>query len=644
MQNMPQAVERMTSGMPVAQLATAPRLNVTVAGNSARAASRTVLPHLGLRQPSIQSASSAEELLIRSATSSPTRLPLAAAASPQRRVLAVRRRRHSSAASPRTQQMLAGLQTPVGVGKELLRIALSSPSNAPKKRSAARLQHAGDVLPEATQGERGRPLRTRSLSSASDARELLRSVLSSHHDCDDMLAELNTIKQHCKRSDIQFTDCHFRPTFSSVSCSMLPANTVTCWCRPQQIQRHEGRTLGGGHRLLCGPVRPTDWQLFRDLPRADDVLQGELGDCWFLASLAVLAEFEDGRFVRELFPEQDCVCDAGAYLVRLCLGGQWQGVLVDDRLPCVGGGLRSRQLAHCVTNRLQLWASLIEKAFAKACGSYEALRGGEASEALSMLTGWPCKLIILDPAHNPQLDLDLLWAELCFSSDVGFLMTCSTKQVTTSSSLAAFHVYSLLGVYDMQSTSRSRLRLLKIRNPHPRHVWNGRWSDTSPLWTPHLRQLVDFPAGGKSQVFCMELGDFIREFAHVTICRIGTREGYEDRRKILLPTGHMPCAGLTLEVTKSTECSLSIVQPNARLRKGIYCELGEHLASIGLVLCCLDGPRTSFGGERGIAAVPLCRSDSVSIDCWLEPGRRYLLVPLSLHMGSELSATAVCMC
>jgi len=224
-------------------------------------------------------------------------------------------------------------------------------------------------------------------------------------------------------------------------------------------------------------------------------------------------------------------------------------------------------------------------------------------------------------------------------------MTCSTKKVTASSSLAPFHVYSLLGVHDVQSTTSSRLRLLKIRNPYSKAHWNGRWSGKSPLWTPHLRRLLDFPAGGKNQVFCMELEDFVREFAHVTICRIATRDqGYEERRTILLPTGDVPCAGLTLEVTKSTECSLSLVQPNTRLRRGgVYCDLGEHLASIGLVLCCLDGPRTSLGGERGEAAVPLCRSDSVSIDCWLQPGRRYLLVPLSLHTGSAVNATAVCM-
>ena len=53
---------------------------------------------------------------------------------------------------------------------------------------------------------------------------------------------------------------------------------------------------------------------------------------------------------------------AGIYMVRLCLGGFWREVIVDDRLPSLGGGQYHQQLAYCSTLRLQLWASIIEKA------------------------------------------------------------------------------------------------------------------------------------------------------------------------------------------------------------------------------------------------------------------------------------------
>jgi len=33
----------------------------------------------------------------------------------------------------------------------------------------------------------------------------------------------------------------------------------------------------------------------------------------------------------------------------------------------------------------------------------------------------------------------------------------------------------------------ARERLLKVRNPWGSHEWTGDWSDSSPLWTDHLK-------------------------------------------------------------------------------------------------------------------------------------------------------------
>ena len=44
------------------------------------------------------------------------------------------------------------------------------------------------------------------------------------------------------------------------------------------------------------------WKLFRGPPKAEDVHQGALGDCWFLSALSVIAEYEGGRLIHRLFP------------------------------------------------------------------------------------------------------------------------------------------------------------------------------------------------------------------------------------------------------------------------------------------------------------------------------------------------------
>jgi len=419
---------------------------------------------------------------------------------------------------------------------------------------------------------------------------------------------------------------------------------VTEWCRPCEITRHDGQNLAGddGWNLFSTPLAShpqVDWQLFRGHPRADDVLQGELGNCWFLSSLAAVAEFQNGRFVRALLPSQTTTSREGVYLVRLCLGGRWRGIIVDDRLPCIGGGRYYKQLGYCVTRRLQLWASIIEKGFAKACGSYDALVGGEASEALSMFTGWPCTMIIF---HRRDFNPDLLWAALCSSRDAEFLMTCSTKDVK-SPSLVPDHVYTLMDLFelpcstDVSGKEKQQVRLLKIRNPNERNKWQGAWSDNSPLWTPQLRRQLGCPEGGTTGIFFMALGDFLEQFAHCTICKIRKSNWFEGRHPVRLPTNNVPSVGLVLKASDTAECSLSLVQPEERIRNGPFCKhLREPLACIGFVLLSLDDP------SADVAIANMKRRNAVSADCWIQPGRSYLLVPLCWNTGSSLVATLAC--
>lgn len=476
-------------------------------------------------------------------------------------------------------------------------------------------------------------------AEAQDGRRLLNIALGPGRleDAADMLGELAALEQRCRQQGRLFEDAEF---------ALRASGRATRWCRPWQIQRHDGRPLGGKRFQFFGETLPlsmrkdADWCLFRDAPRTDDVLQGELGDCWFLSSLAVLADFQSGRFVRALLPGQPApgakLSRAGVYLVRLCLGGRWYGVLVDDRLPCIGGGPFYRQLAYCVTHRLQLWASIIEKAFAKVCGSYEAIQGGEAADALTMLTGFPCSLTIFDPRWNPRFDRERLWAQLRGADEAGFLMTCSTRDCP-SKSLVQFHVYSLLRVCELPG-ARGPLRLLKIRNPHNKVQWDGDWSERSPLWTPQLRALV-FGAADQ-QVFCMGFDDFLKQFAHATICRVRAKGAWhDDRVAVELPRLTLPQTALLLRAVERTECTLSLAQPEERLRQGPFFQglEGRPLACLGLAL--FEAGASGLG--RCAAAAPLRCAPAATLDVVLERGRPLVLVPLS-RAPTRTPATFVC--
>jgi len=466
-----------------------------------------------------------------------------------------------------------------------------------------------------------------------------------------------------------------RPFTDQENPGLQRAGNVTGWCRPKEITRHEGRALSQGPAKrppsrgpskpskffpmkfppVCGAIRVrsgsrrrsmtpramapraampqppplANWELFRGELLASDVEQGELGDCWFLSALAALAEVRQGLFIRQLFPQQDRLSPAGAYVVRLCLGGQWRGILVDDRLPCMDAGKGHKQLAYCVTHRMQLWASLIEKAYAKACGSYQATVGGESGEALSILTGCPCELIrfVGEDFHPEQL-----WRKLCGSRDSGFLMTCSTTTCSVKASwLQAFHVYSLLGVYEESVPGKGRVRLVKIQNPNRLTKWQGAWSESSSQWTPQLRQKLCREGGGDSRVFFMEFGDFLKQFAHCTICRLQAN-GWEERKQVSLAGGGQYRSGVSLRVSAKTDCSVSLVQPDERLARAPG---SAPLIAAGFVVLQQDG-------NSVVEVARVRRSSHLSVDCRLSPEHSYLVVPLSLHSGPPAAATVAC--
>ena len=74
----------------------------------------------------------------------------------------------------------------------------------------------------------------------------------------------------------------------------------------------------------------------------------------------------------------------GRVTVQLWEHGQWRRVVIDDRLPC--GKDRLPLYARSVEPN-ELWVALLEKAFAKRYGCYEALVSGFADVAMRDLTG-----------------------------------------------------------------------------------------------------------------------------------------------------------------------------------------------------------------------------------------------------------------
>jgi len=295
------------------------------------------------------------------------------------------------------------------------------------------------------------------------------------------------------------------------------------------------------------------------------------------------------------------------------------------------------QLAYCETHRLQLWASIVEKGLAKACGCYTALHLGSASEALGMLTGWPCTKVSLD---RKDFDPDILWVTLCSSKQADFLMTCGTDRTHASSGLQPFHIYSLMDAQEVKVSGGQQLRLVKVRNPHAnaKTKWQGAWSEKSSTWTDEARREVGYPTAGIPGVFFMSFTDFLKNFGHCTICKIRSNEWHEVRQPIRLHSSSVPSTGLGLQPDDTSECMLSLTQPEERLRRGpLYRDHSLPIANIGFALLDVSGPRPTV-----VASAGMRDRSTVSVECWLQRGHEYLFVPLSRRHRSPVRAALAC--
>ena len=124
-----------------------------------------------------------------------------------------------------------------------------------------------------------------------------------------------------------------------------------------------------------------DIAIFKDI-QPDDIIQGQLGDCWLLCAMSAMAERP--ALIERIFDTKE-YNEGGVYVIKFCKNGEWQSVTIDDYFPCFpnGGPMFSRG------NGNELWVLLIEKAYAKVHGGYKAISGGLPYEGLMDLTGCP---------------------------------------------------------------------------------------------------------------------------------------------------------------------------------------------------------------------------------------------------------------
>uniref|UniRef100_A0A8C3WW86 Calpain 9 n=1 Tax=Catagonus wagneri TaxID=51154 RepID=A0A8C3WW86_9CETA len=279
------------------------------------------------------------------------------------------------------------------------------------------------------------------------------------------------LRRACLQKGVLFEDPDFPADGSSLFYSERPQIPFV-WKRPGEIVQNPEFILGGATRT--------------------DICQGELGDCWLLAAIASLTLNE--KALARVVPQDQSFGPgyAGIFHFQFWQHSEWLDVVIDDRLPT----FRDRLVFLHSAEHNEFWSALLEKAYAKLNGSYEALKGGSAIEAMEDFTGGVAETFTTREA--PGNFYEILEKALKRGSLVGCsidIRNAAESEARTPFGLIKGHAYTVTGV-DQVNVRGQKVELIRVRNPWGQVEWTGSWSDR------------------------MAFGDFRAHFDKVEVCSL----------------------------------------------------------------------------------------------------------------------------
>lgn len=310
---------------------------------------------------------------------------------------------------------------------------------------------------------------------------------------------------------------------------------------------------------ITGVIDDPDPHLFGDIMSCPCKGASGLGDAWVINTFIAIMRYPG--HLMSLFTTREYQVD-GRYTLRLFIPPQgWTEIEIDDHIPVIAGTTIPVFVKPIGGS---MWALMLEKAMAKYAGSYSRLVGGKSEWGFTLLTGisqqfWWRKIssadTVIEKKHRNmfellKLDNDLQHVDaeefrtkgmrlenirynltrknpvkghemfdfIAYYDQADFIMTAMVSDENEDGQrddgLVSYQQYHLLGVQLCWG-----FRLVKLRQPHGRTGWNGKWGVNHEVWRHHPEVAEDLGACMDESLnsFWMSWEDFCNTFTDITV-------------------------------------------------------------------------------------------------------------------------------
>ena len=255
---------------------------------------------------------------------------------------------------------------------------------------------------------------------------------------------------------------------------------------------------------------------------AQDVVQGELGDCYFLSVLAAFGE-EPNIINKIIDPKEKG--NNGSYTANVIIHGEPVKIVVDDAFPIANDSKLA--FAGINDNSGNIWPMILEKAWAKCNRSYEDIIPGNSADAFEFLSPAPFNTYYHNAETRPTL-----FETITEANKKGYIVladiteTAATNLETLSKlGLITNHAYTVINSAILKKSNGAEIKLLKMKNMWGTNEWVGDWSDNSSKWTQEFKKEVGLEPKQEG-IFWISYEDYLQFYTTTHICKIHPNYDY----------------------------------------------------------------------------------------------------------------------